>query len=262
VRASSGSDVQMRYRITLPLCIFLGLVLLSVMSSRAEGLDKGFDAANKLYEEGKFQEAAAAYEGLVKSGQKSAAIYFNLGNANFKSGRIGRSIAAYRHAEAMTPRDPDIRANLQFARNQVPGPTLLTGRWQRMLGKLTLNEWTFLSSAALWLCFLLLAFLQWRPALWRSLRGFVITFALAAAISGACLAKALYEKRWNEIVTVVSPEAAVHNGPLEESQTSFTVHDGAELRILDRKDDWLQVSPDPRRVGWLRRDQVLFSSQD
>jgi tetratricopeptide (TPR) repeat protein len=252
----------MRYRITLPFCIILGFALIGTLSALAEGVDKGFDAANKLYEEGKFQEAAAAYEGLVKSGQKSAAIYFNLGNANFKSGRIGRAIAAYRHAEVMTPRDPDVRANLQFARNQVSGPTLLTGRWQRVLGKLTLNEWTFLASVAIWLCFLLLAFLQWRPALWRSLRGLVITFALAAAISGTCLATAFYEKLWNEIVTVVSPEAVVHNGPLEESQSSFTVHDGAELRLLDRKEDWLQVSPDPRRVGWLRRDQVLFSSQD
>ena len=75
-----------------------------------------FDTANKLYEEGKFAEAAAAYESLVQSRQVSAALYFNLGNAWFKSGQIGRAIAAYRQAEQMTPRDPDLRANLQFAR--------------------------------------------------------------------------------------------------------------------------------------------------
>jgi tetratricopeptide (TPR) repeat protein len=58
-----------------------------------------FDSANKLYEEGKFAEAASAYETLAKSGQSSATLCFNLGNAFFKSGQIGRAIAAYRQAE-------------------------------------------------------------------------------------------------------------------------------------------------------------------
>ena len=48
----------------------------------------------------------------------------NLGNAYFKSGQLGKAIAAYREAEQMSPRDPDVRANLRFARNQVQGPTL------------------------------------------------------------------------------------------------------------------------------------------
>ena len=31
-------------------------------------------------------------------------------------------------------------------------------------------------------------------------------------------------------------------------------------RVLDRKDDWLLVTTDPRRIGWLRRNQVLLAS--
>ena len=33
-------------------------------------------------------------------------------------------------------------------------------------------------------------------------------------------------------------------------------HDGAELRVLDRKDDWLQVSDGARRIGWVKRSEV------
>jgi tetratricopeptide (TPR) repeat protein len=105
-----------------------------------------FDSANKLYEEGKFADAAAAYEKLAQSGETSAALYFNLGNAFFKSGQIGRAVAAYRTAQQITPRDPDLRANLQFARNQAQRPTLSPDRWQRWLGRLTLNEWTVLAA--------------------------------------------------------------------------------------------------------------------
>ena len=220
-----------------------------------------FDAANKLYEEGKFTDAVSAYEKLAQSGETSAALYFNLGNAFFKSGQIGRAVAAYRTAEQLTPRDPDLRANLQFARNQAQGPTLSPGRWQRWLGRLTLNEWTLLAVVAVWLWLLLLAVLQWRPALKPALRTYVFSLAILAALLCACVAATLRETRFTRTAIVITSEAIVRYGPLAESPTAFTVHDGAELRVLDGKDEWLQVSAGPNRVGWLRRDQTLVSGR-
>ena len=237
------------------------LLLLAVLCpalSPAEAPTTAFETANKLYEEGKFSEAASAYASLLQSNQASAALYFNLGNAFFKSGQIGRAIAAYRYAGQVAPRDPDVRANLQFARNQTQGPTLSPSRWQRWLGRLTLNEWTLLAAGAVWLWFLLLAALQWRPALRPALRGYVLTLAIAAGVLCGCLAAALHETRFTRTAIVITGEALVRHGPLAESQTAFTVHDGAELRVLDQKDEWLEVSADARRIGWLRRDQVLL----
>ena len=89
--------------------------------------DARFDTANKLYAQSKFKEAATAYNQLIEEGSISPALYFNLGNAFFKSGQIGRAIGAYRQAEEMSPRDPDVRANLQFARNLVSGPKIGAG---------------------------------------------------------------------------------------------------------------------------------------
>src|SRR5262249_40911221 len=80
------------------------------VSVSAENSPSAFEAANRLYLEGKFSEAATTYGILEQSGQKSAALYFNWGNALFKSQQLGRAIAAYRHAEELAPRDPDIRA--------------------------------------------------------------------------------------------------------------------------------------------------------
>ena len=242
---------------------FWGLALISIaccpLPARAEIATTAFDAANKLYEEGKFATAASAYEELVRSGRVSAALYFNLGNAFFKSGRIGCAIAAYRQAEQIAPRDPDLRANLQFARNQTQGPALSASRWQHWLGKLTLNEWTLVAASAVWLWFFLLALLEWRPAFRRILNGYMLALAVAAAASCLCLAAALYNSHYVRTVIVIAPEAVVRYGPLEESQSAFTVHDGFELRVLDQKDDWLQVSVDARRTGWLRKDQTLFA---
>jgi tetratricopeptide (TPR) repeat protein len=253
------------------LCCLAALLLACVNPALAQAPAAAFDAANKLYEEGKFSEAAVAYEKLAEGGRVSAALYFNLGNAFFKSGRMGQAIAAYRQAARLTPRDPDVRANLQFARNQTQGPTLSSTRWQRWLARLNLNEWTLLAAAPFWLWLLLLALVQWRPALKPALRNALVGLALAVVVFGACLAAAFYEDHITRTAIVIVPEAVVRHGPLDVSQDAFTVHDGAELRVLDqkdewlevswdphrRKDEWLEVSYDPRRIGWLRRDQVL-----
>jgi tetratricopeptide (TPR) repeat protein len=234
------------------------LAALFPLCARADLSTSAFESANKLYEEGKFTEAAAAYQGLVQSEQVSAPLYYNLGNAWFKSGQIGRAIAAYRQAEQITPRDPDLRANLQFARNQTQSPTLLPGRWQRWLGRLTLNEWTVLAGVALWLWLLLLAILQWRPTLKPLLRTYVLCLAVLVLLLCGCAAASLRETRFTRKAIVTAPEATVRYGPLAESPSAFTVHDGAELRVLDQKDEWLQVSAGPQRIGWLRRDQTLI----
>ena len=235
------------------------IALFPAKSPAAVVSSAAFDSANKLYEEGKFAEAASAYDTLAKSGQYSAALYFNLGNAFFKSGQIGRAIAAYRQAEQITPRDPDLRANLQFARNQTPSPTLWPGRSQRWLGRLTLNEWTVLAAVVAWLWLLLLAVLQWRPALKPSLRAYAISLAMLAGLLCVCTAASLRENRFTRTAVVIAREAAVRYGPLAESPLAFTVHDGAELRVTDQKDEWLQVSAGPGRTGWLRRDQTLLT---
>jgi tetratricopeptide (TPR) repeat protein len=216
-----------------------------------------FDAANKFYGQGKFSDAAAAYEKQLQSGKVSAAVYFNLGNTLFKSGQLGRALGAYRQAEQLSPRDPDLRANMQFARNQVQGPTLATGAWERWLGRMTLNEWTLLAAAVVWFLLLLLAVLQLRPALRRSLRGWLVALAIASGLSCACLAAAWKEERSTRAAIVITHDAVIHRGPLEDSPNAFIAHDGGELRVLDQKDEWLQVSSDPRRIGWVRRDQVL-----
>jgi tetratricopeptide (TPR) repeat protein len=248
----------MRIPFWFAMCVLVGLTGFSSLPA-AEPVASAFDAANKLYEQGKFTDAALAYEKILQSGPSSSAVYFNLGNARFKAGQIGKAIAAYQLAEKLIPRDPDLRANLRFARNQVQGPTLSPPLWKRWLGQLSVNEWTVLAAVALWLWFLVLCLLQWRPSLKPSLRFYALALGLFVAVSGTMLGVAWSQNRPANSAIVILPEAVVRQGPLDESRTNFTLHDGAEVQVLDRKDDWLQITIDPRRIGWVKRDQVLVA---
>jgi tetratricopeptide (TPR) repeat protein len=242
---------------SLPFILLFCCVVLSPHQLRAENSTAAFDAANQLYAEGKFVEAAAAYEKIVETGQTSSAIYFNLGNSWFKSGQIGRAIAAYRQAGTISPRDPDLRANLQFARNQVQGPTLRPGRWERWLGTLSLNEWTWLSAAAVWLTFALLTVRQLWPALARPLKSWTLAAGVITVFVIGCFAMSCAANSATSTAIVIVSEASVRNGPLEQAPNGFTARDGAELRVLDQKDDWLQVTDGTRRLGWVKRAAVL-----
>lgn len=217
-----------------------------------------FDQGNNLYEQSKFAEAAAAYEKLVELGQVSSAVYFNLGNASFKSGQIGRAIAHYRIAEQLAPRDPDVRANLQFARNTVGGPGARPGRWRGWIQYLTLNEWTVLATSAFWLWLAFLAFGRWRKTWNQTLRGYTATTGVLAGILFVCLAVAAYDRLLTQSAVVIAHEAVVRYGPVDESQSFYTARDGTELTVLDRKGDWLQVADRASRTGWVRQDQVLM----
>lgn len=216
-----------------------------------------FDSANKLFEEGKFSDAAAAYERLLQGGATSPTLYFNWGNAQFKAGRTGRAIAAYRKAEELIPRDPDVRANLRFAREQVQGPTLRAGWRERLLSALSLNEWSIAAAGNLWVLFALLVIRQVRPAAKRALRNWVFLAAACLVVLGMGLGLRLQARLGAQTAIVVVSDATIRNGPFEESPTAFTARDGAELRVQDQKDEWLQVTAGPRRLGWLPRAQVV-----
>ena len=228
--------------------------LLPAATAEADGR---FEAANRLYAEGRYHEAAQAYEGLLADGVATPAVLFNAGNAHFKANQIGRAVAAYIQAVGITPRDPDVRANLRFARAQVQGPTLQRAVWQEAVGTLSLREWSLVSAAGIWLSFGLLALVQVQPAMRRPLRNWVLA-AFAATLLG-CVGLAIrYSIRpENRLAIVMLAEATVRNSPFDESPAAFTARDGAELEIVDRKEGWLQISDGGQRNGWIKSTSAL-----
>jgi len=237
------------------------LLLAAAAAARADSAADQFDQANKLYEEGQYAPAAAAYEKLAQSGPAAAAVYFNLGNAWFKAGQLGRAICAWRRAAELTPRDPDVRANLQFARNQpgVGAPALPGISWTRWTTHFTLNEWALLSSVFAALFFAVLTARQIGPAWKKSTTGLAWTLAAGWVCGTACLGLALDARFGAQSSVVIVPEAVVRLGPDDKAASVFTVHDGAELLVVDRSKGWLEVADAANRRGWVPQNEVALA---
>lgn len=271
---------------TLPRFLVAPLTALALLFARA-GLAQGdpspassitdsgtqaivaFDAANKLYEQGKFAEAAAAYQRLIDGGQHSVTLFFNLGNAWFKAGQAGRAIAAYRQAEQLSPRDPSVQFNLAFARKSVTsGEPAAAPLLDRLIGGLTLNEWTVLTMSAFWAAWLLLAVGELRPSLRGPARRQAALVAVAGLLLAAATALSASRTLRSTDAVVVVPSAVVRAGPLEEAKVLHQLRSGTEVSILDQKQlttaagpqTWFQVRSRSAEIGWMKEDQLTLLS--
>ena len=235
------------------------LLFLAVFQGKAAApVSSPFEQANRLYEQGNYNEAVTLYQNIIKSGRRSPALHFNLGNAYFKSGQPGRALFHYRMAESLAPRDPDIQANLRFARERVPDTVSISAPYrERFFRYFTLNELAKVAALLFWIWAGLVAIGQVRPATAPRLRGMGLLVGSVLAATLLLLIFALLTSR-SQFVIVVSPGmTTIHLGPLAESQPSFTAEDGAELELLARREEWLQVRDRMNRSGWIQQTNVL-----
>jgi hypothetical protein len=225
----------------------------------AELLQRGHAA----YEAGRFDEAIEAYQRAERAGVRNGALYYDLGNAWYKSGDLGQAIACYRRAEMLSPRDPLLRANLEFvlARREdkavQPPDFWLVARARGLFRWLSLNEW--IGVAALLYVLACGAFVL---RLVRRGRSRLLDAALYAC-TGLLLLVAVvvgfkvHAVRGVQRGVVAPSRIAVMSGPGQDYTTEFSLHEGAEVRIEVRRPDWLRISVGGQLRGWVPAESII-----
>jgi tetratricopeptide (TPR) repeat protein len=220
--------------------------------------------ANRAYEAGDYLGAAAGYEALVSYGLRNADVYYNLGNAYFKHGDLGRAILNYRRAYRLDPRDGDILTNLTIARAQTldqlesPAEGTLTNLVQLAEEWLTLREAAFVA-LFLWLILCGLALLA--ILLPRRRRLVVVVMAIVGLLLAAGLfsiASRYYgEERYPPAVVVVA-QVDVTSGPggADQYLVEFELHSGAEVRLVESRPGWQRVTLSDNLQGWLPEEAL------
>ena len=217
-------------------------------------------ATNSLYESGRYLEAALVYEQLIDQGYESGALYYNLGNAYFKQGDLGRAILSYRRAERLYPRDADIRANLEIARAQridiFDDDASATGPVSRLtldeLAQITLVVWIALALLAVVLL------LAKRRAVKRSAAYASVVVGLALLLSAVAMGERWYSESSEHEVVVVAEIVDVVSGPGTTYAEEFTLHSGAEARLLEQRGSWTRLELPGRELqGWVPSAAVV-----
>ena len=90
--------------------IVILLICLCSVFTNAQN-DVLFKEGNTLYNSGKYAEAIQKYETVLKTGEHSSALYFNLANAHYKLNNVAPSIYYYEKALQLSPNDKDIKTS-------------------------------------------------------------------------------------------------------------------------------------------------------
>ena len=221
-------------------------------------------SADQEYKRGNYPQAIADYKSLLKK-TPSAEVYYNLGNAYFRSDSIPQAILAYERAALINPGNSYIRFNLQFARgktiDKVAEPDeMFFISWFRSAANLaTVDGWAtmVLFSAALLGCCILLYFFSSRILVRKVGFGCAIAFAILFVLSNIF---ALYQKNAltsKEGAIIMAPAANLKKTPIRSGADEAVLHEGTRVDIADRSiKGWLGVKLADGREGWIEENTV------
>ncbi len=239
----------------------LFLILFGFLLGSLSGFATTFGDANQQFKSGDFAGAAAAYEKILTTEGPRASVYYNLGNSYQQLKRYGSAILAYERARLLTPRDPDLLANLAMARKAATAfeEAGLHPWLDPVVNRLSRNEWSWLvAGSALFLGLLAVA-----GGVVRLPRRGVIISASAAILLIAAAGSALYLRRGEATRGIVLSECAtVRLSPFEKAESVGTTNPGRTVRLGAKNGDFQYIEvPGANLKGWLASKDVAAIAQ-
>ena len=228
-----------------------------------------FEQANTLYNEGKYAESIDKYTAILKSGNHSAELYFNLGNANYKLNNIAPSIYYYEKALQLAPNDSDIKNNIAFARNMtidaidVVPESGFSKLIKRMTNTFSFDMWAKLAIILVF-CFVLL-FLNYYFA-FSSLKKRLTFIGSLIALFLCCITllfafhKYDLEKN-NKPAIIFAQESKIKSEPNLRSEESFRLHEGTKVQVLDTIGEWKKIKLSDGKTGWVLSENIKMLNE-
>ena len=220
--------------------------------------------ADSAYVRQQYQQAIADYEALLKKGV-SADIYYNLGNAYYRTENITRAVINYERALLLSPGDRDIRFNLQLARSKTidkitPESEMFFVTWYRSLVNImSVDGWATMSLVSLALAIMLALCYLFTARVWMQKTGFFGAFAMIVIFG---LSNLFAWQQKDQLVNrtgaiVISPAAAVKSTPANGGTDLFIIHEGTKVEITDSSmKEWKEVRIADGKEGWIKTSMI------
>src|SRR6266404_2347581 len=220
--------------------------------------DAEFTKANQEYAQGHFKEAVDQYEALARSGQWSANLFYDLGNAYFRTGDFGRAILNYERALALEQHHPEAAANLQIARDEARGLEMQQTSVERYLQFASLDQYSIAAAIAFWLgafCTVVLIFARRRSA--RLIALSILSFSVCAL---AILAT--YEidngSKGRALAIITGNNVQARLATADTANSILALPPGSEIKILSIRGDWIYAALPNDLRGWIPAKSTEF----
>ncbi|GAA4279431.1 tetratricopeptide repeat protein [Aquimarina mytili] len=226
--------------------------------------EETFQRAGSLYNQEKYQEAIDTYRSILDSGQESAALYYNLGNAHYKVSNIGPSIYYYEKALELAPNDEDIKNNLAFAQNatidaiDVIPEGFVSRTIKGFTNMFSYDNWAWISVLCVVL-FVILFILYYTADTSSRKRLFFVSswLLLFVGILGVVFAFNQYNTLKNDQFAIIfSQEAVVKSEPNLRSEEVFELHEGTKVKVTETVNNWKKIKLADGKIGWIPAEDL------
>ena len=208
----------------------------------------------KLYE-----ETILKYEKIINDGKiKNAKLYYNLANACFLKGDLGKAILNYRRAEKLDSADTNLQKNLAFARSRRIDKVEVKAQKQVLQ---TLFFWHYdfsLKTRFVLAClFFATGCVSATVIIWFSRSALARAVAVICTIFVICLAASVIfetNERAGKVGGVITAgEVIARQGDGQNYPPSFKepLHEGTEFDLLEHRPGWMHLKLSDGSDAWI-----------
>jgi tetratricopeptide (TPR) repeat protein len=220
--------------------------------------------ANDLYSQAEYKMAIKDYEEILNKDGVAPEIYYNLGNAYYKSKEIGRSILNYERALRLNPLFEDARYNLDIAQtkvvdNIVKTPTFFLFEWiQNLIKMVSSNVWLMVSVSMFITCLLFVFIFVFAKI--RGLR--VVSFYLWISLLILCLVSLTFsgvrkqQLENHKEAIVMSGVITAKSSPDKSGTDLFQLHEGTKVEIKSTLGNWIEIELGNGSIGWIEKVHI------
>lgn len=246
------------------LLVFIWLCVISLVSSAEEHYSSILQEANELYKKEQYEDAISAYNKVLSANYESAALYYNIGNAYYKTGGIPQAILFYEKSLKLNPGNSDCQHNLKLANQQITDsidtiPTIFYKQWWTGIrGMFSPNLWGWIAILSLFAAAVKFAFFKTannpqmkKLAFYAGLS--LVFIALLSTTFGLQLRNQIENS--HEAI-VFTPSLTVKSSPSNNSTDLFVIHEGTKVTVMEEIDDWIKISISDGNTGWIKSDDI------
>ena len=240
------------------------LLVFSLVNLYADEKGELWTKANDAYSMGQYETALNDYIEIEKNGYHSYRLYYNMGNAWYKTGNMGKAILYYEKALKLNPAGEDALNNLQIAKLQTLDkidvlPEFIVSTWIKDIRNLmSSNGWGYTAVGLFAVVCILLLLFKFAPTTGGRKLSFVLAcvvfmfFIFAVLFAFSLRAKAKSED--NAVVMV--PVSNVKSAPNSTGNNLFILHEGSKVEILEQAGKWCRIEISDGRQGWLEEKDI------
>ncbi len=219
---------------------------------------------NQYYQDKQYDKAIDAYQQVVNSGYEGTSVYYNLGDAFYREGKLGYAILYYEKALRISPGDDDVIHNLKIANARTVDkidalPKFFVFQWwEDILALFSVTGWTYASYLFYILLLLSIGFYFFarRPGIQRySLYLGLVSFVLLVIAASLLTVKLNREANVRSAI-VLEQAATVKLSPDPTSNDAFIIHEGLKVRELNQIGDWIEIRLQDGKEGWIQQSDI------